>query len=552
MKKIISLLLAFCLLITAAVPALAVTTKNTPSYERIFFNTKKEFSNWLLERSEQDNNDFAKEIVNKGYFLSAKFDPEEFVFTNYSLIDEVFNQKNGIYNFEFVSKDTSDANIGNRKSFNFILSPVTDKNSDLESALKLSLPGWYNSIKDGTWGAKKGTYNGKELIYWDYIPIGSDGNINAYSSCAFLQSGYLVVIEALYDLREKPWSNEYLDLFEFEKVYLGNTFDKEMADVTADRKIDTSDALKVLQYSVGLLEKFPTHYFGNNIDGDVYPGGDVAVTHSESPKDVITKWLNGFKDRTKVLPAMFETYDLNGGGFPVITCKLPDYNGFSLSIYDFNYTAEYGEVEYRFFPPGDSFCKSYNITAIPSDRRSRRTIEEEAKFALPLYSDAERNGKILKKDFDGMETLYWDSDINTFNGCIIRKDGYIMSIYAEEKSTWSESILDIFDFEVISLSQMVQNIPISRKAGDVNRDNKIDSSDALRILQYSVGLVDKVLYEEPAPKPDDPDIDDWDGVTECIITCRVCNRDQWMRPRDGLPGGWIINDDMSYTCPDCK
>ena len=249
---------------------------------------------------------------------------------------------------------------------------------------------------------------------------------------------------------------------------------------------------------------------------------------------------------------MFETYDLNGGGFPVITCKLPDYNGFSLSIYDFNYTAEYGEVEYSFFPPGDSFCKSYNITAIPSDRRSRRTIEEEAKFALPLYSDAERNGKILKKDFDGMETLYWDSDINTFNGCIIRKDGYIMSIYAEEKSTWSESILDIFDFEVISLSQMVQNIPISRKAGDVNRDNIIDASDALRILQYSVGLVDKVLYEEPAPKPDDPDIDDWDGVTECIITCRVCNRDQWMRPRDGLPGGWIINDDMSYTCPDCK
>ena len=188
---------------------------------------------------------------------------------------------------------------------------------------------------------------------------------------------------------------------------------------------------------------------------------------------------------------MFETYDLNGGGFPVITCKLPDYNGFSLSIYDFNYTAEYGEVEYRFFPPGDSFCKSYNITAIPSDRRSRRTIEEEAKFALPLYSDAERNGKILKKDFDGMETLYWDSDINTFNGCIIRKDGYIMSIYAEEKSTWSESILDIFDFEVISLSQMVQNIPISRKAGDVNRDNKIDSSDALMILQHIVGIIDE-------------------------------------------------------------
>ena len=41
MKKIVSILLAFCLLITAAVPAFAVTTKNTPQNEALFFNTKK-------------------------------------------------------------------------------------------------------------------------------------------------------------------------------------------------------------------------------------------------------------------------------------------------------------------------------------------------------------------------------------------------------------------------------------------------------------------------------------------------------------------------------
>lgn len=548
MKKIISLLLAFCLLLTAAVPAFAVTTKTTQPDQTFNFKTKKDFSNWFIEN--RYTSAFAKEIIeNKGYYLSTNPSPDESDEPNdiYRLSSDTFDDINGYYHI-FLSPE----GIPNLPRITLCLALLPDGVNDLEYAFKTFTPGIYDQYKNAKTVLTEETYNGKEMICWIRESPIPDERPGDFLSCVFIDNGYLVVTTALYTKEDMTWTNEFLDYFELEKVYVGNTFDKEMADVTADRKIDTSDALKVLQYSVGLLEKFPTHYFGNNIDGDVYPGGDVAVTHSESPKDVITKWLNGFKDRTKVLPAMFETYDLNGGGFPVITCKLPDYNGFSLSIYDFNYTAEYGEVEYSFFPPGDSFCKSYNITAIPSDRRSRRTIEEEAKFALPLYSDAERNGKILKKDFDGMETLYWDSDINTFNGCIIRKDGYIMSIYAEEKSTWSESILDIFDFEVISLSQMVQNIPISRKAGDVNRDNKIDSSDALRILQYSVGLVDKVLYEEPAPKPDDPDIDDWDGVTECIITCRVCNRDQWMRPRDGLPGGWIINDDMSYTCPDCK
>lgn len=130
-------------------------------------------------------------------------------------------------------------------------------------------------------------------------------------------------------------------------------------------------------------------------------------------------------------------------------------------------------------------------------------------------------------------------------------------VYIVEKggvTSWSNDFLDIFEIDRMPMPEEAAYNLTTMDVGDVNRDNKIDASDALRILQYSVGIVDKVLCKEPEPKPEDPDtdIDDWDGVTECIITCRVCNRNQWMRPRDGLPGGWIINYDMSYTCPDCK
>lgn len=68
MKKIVSILLAFCLLITAAVPAFAVTTKNTPQNEALFFNTKKEFSKWIIDSGDKFSTKIEK---NLGYYLSA-------------------------------------------------------------------------------------------------------------------------------------------------------------------------------------------------------------------------------------------------------------------------------------------------------------------------------------------------------------------------------------------------------------------------------------------------------------------------------------------------
>ena len=167
------------------------------------------------------------------------------------------------------------------------------------------------------------------------------------------------------------------------------------------------------------------------------------------------------------------------------------------------------------------------------------------------YSDVVKFGELKPGNVDGIDYLYWDGvDDKLSPGFVFEKDGYFIYFKGENPE---QNIKD-FKIDLIPINENLKDKPIMQRYGDVNRDNKIDASDALRILQYSVGIVDKVLYKEPEPKPEDPDtdIDDWDGVTECIITCRVCNRNQWMRPRDGLPGGWIINDDMSYTCPDCK
>ena len=553
MKKIVSILLAFCLLITAAVPAFAVTTKNTPQYETFSFYTKKEFSNWLLEKSEQDNNDLAKEIVNKGYFLSAKTDSEELVFVDYLLTDNDLNNKNGTYNFVFTTNDTSDANAGNRKHFTFSLNPIADEISDLESALKLYLPIQYSLIKDGSLETKKETYKGKELIYWDYKPSKFDGDHSIFPACAFLQSGYFVVVCALYDLREKPWSNEYLDLFEFEKVYIGDEFEKKIADVSANRKIGIEDALLVLQYSIGMIRKFPTHSYNKNYSGCMAP--DRIAFYNEYGKKEVTNWFSDLAKEDS-LPVMFERLEENGG-FPYFSSSNELYKKYYFTFYNYDFTAEYPLIVCEYWDeinlyPFDTAHWSYLFTATFTDKNHDRDLESElASLYFSTYSDVMKYGEFKPGNVDGIDYLYWDGlDDKLSPGFVFEKDGYFIYFKGENPE---QNIKD-FKIDLIPINENLKDKPIMQRYGDVNRDNKIDASDALRILQYSVGIVDKVLYKEPEPKPEDPDtdIDDWDGVTECIITCRVCNRNQWMRPRDGLPGGWIINDDMSYTCPDCK
>lgn len=490
MKKIISILLAFCLLLTAAVPAFAVTTKNMPQYKTFSFYTKKEFSNWLLEKSEQDNNDLAKEIVNKGYFLSAKTDSEELVFVDYLLTDNDLNNKNGTYNFVFTTNDTSDANAGNRKHFTFSLNPIADEISDLESALKLYLPIQYSLIKDGSLETKKETYKGKDLIYWDYKPSKFDGDHSIFPACGFLQSGYFVVVCALYDLRDKPWTNEYLDLFELEKVYVGNAFEKKIADVSANRKIGTEDALLVLQYSIGMIRKFPTHSYNKNYSGCMAP--DRIAFYNEYGKKEVTNWFSDLaKDDS--LPVMFERFEENGG-FPYFSSSNELYKKYYFTFYNYDFTAEYPLIVCEYWDeinlyPFNTAHWSYLFTATFTDKNHDRDLESElASLYFSTYSDVMKYGEFKPGNVDGIDYLYWDGvDDKLSPGFVFEKDGYFIKFKGENPE---QNIKD-FKIDLIPINENLKDKPIMQRYGDVNRDNKIDSSDALMILQHIVGIIDE-------------------------------------------------------------
>ena len=91
------------------------------------------------------------------------------------------------------------------------------------------------------------TYNGKEMICWIRESPIPDERPGDFLSCVFIDNGYLVAPTALYTKEDMTWTNEFLDYFELEKVYVGNAFEKKIADVSANRKIGTEDALLVLQ-----------------------------------------------------------------------------------------------------------------------------------------------------------------------------------------------------------------------------------------------------------------------------------------------------------------
>ncbi len=537
MKKIVSILLAFCLLITAAVPAFAVTAKNTPSYERIFFNTKKEFSKWIIDSGDK----FSTKIErNLGYYLSANLIQDGSSPDSYCVPIEETHNEYGCYQFSIYPKIP--ANI-TKISFSMYMLPRLE--SDFAYAGFTSFAPTYEAIKNGEIVSSKETYKDKELICWSETAHISDENPGTLLHCIFVDSNYLVESTATYTDNEKPWTNEFLDLFELERVYLGTAFDKDdyAGRTTIIGTPDISDALTVLQYSVGLRDDVLTGY--------------CNVSHTQKNHGDLSMWVNSklvfYYD--PLLKTLAST-----GGLLYPKCKNDnyrfDYGGF-VHLKKDNLDAY---LIYCLLPYTNNTDDSLYIT-IKQCKSTATDLEscfyEERKTIWP---DVDSKFNLQKGSYNGKEILYWNSDDNGTSskdpsvGCFYKDNDMVYIVEKDGVTSWSNDFLDIFEIDRMPMPEEAAYNLSSMDVGDVNRDNKIDVSDALRILQYSVGIVDKVLYKEPEPKPEDPDtdIDDWDGVTECIITCRVCNRDQWMRPRDGLPGGWIINDDMSYTCPDCK
>ena len=261
--------------------------------------------------------------------------------------------------------------------------------------------------------------------------------------------------------------------------------DIKVADVGANKKVDVSDALLVLQYSVGKFRKFPIHDYYNNVDGCLVPEYETRDS-----KDDVLNWLDNFKEQAE-LPVIFEAAKENGG-FPLLSCNNPKYDKYRFEFYIYNQTAEYGEIQYDFSPSGKWGNEGIVATVVPADRRSDLNLESEFASAFAAdYEEITKYGELKKGDRNGTEYLYWDRvDKMFYAGCIIKTNNYVVKIKILEESIFSESILDMIDFELTPLSQELTEKPLMRRYGDVNNDGKINTEDALMILQYAVGKIE--------------------------------------------------------------
>ena len=261
--------------------------------------------------------------------------------------------------------------------------------------------------------------------------------------------------------------------------------DLKAADVSANKTIDVDDALLTLQYSVAKIRKFPTHDYYNNVDGCIVP--EYKTCNS---KDGVLAWINSLANQPEV-PVMIESANENGG-FPILTCNNPEYDKYRFESYLYNWSAEYGEIKYDFSPDTKWGSAGIFFSIVPEDKRVKRDLESEFSSAFSLnYKEVSSLGNLRSGNYNGIEYLCWDKvDRNFYAGCVFRKDHYVVKVGILEKASWSDSIFDMFNLELVPTIQRFKDKPIMQKAGDVNGDGKIDAEDALMILQYAVGKID--------------------------------------------------------------
>lgn len=258
--------------------------------------------------------------------------------------------------------------------------------------------------------------------------------------------------------------------------------DETIADVNDNGKIDTDDALQVLQYSVGISKIFTVQHHTYIVGDVIYAGYDF---NSENPQSDIDLW---FRDLAadKSLPTMFERFR-EDGGFPFFSSNNELYKNTYFNINYLNYSAEYPLFNGSYWDKIDHW--TYFFTATFASKNPDRELKSQ--FASTFYSthdDVMKYGEFKPGNVDGIDYLYWDGvDDKLSPGFVFEKDGYFIYFKGENPE---QNIKD-FKIDLIPINENLKDKPIMQRYGDVNNDKKIDSSDALMILQYIVGVIDK-------------------------------------------------------------
>lgn len=240
-KKFVSLLTAVLVAVSFIGNAFAVDDP------RLYLDSETEFINFIKSEESKQEYTLLSDFYERGFFPIPYDKTGTFSFTGGNVYISTLMKGPGVLSLSF--KEPKEYPF---QSFNLTIRTVEmSPGEKLEDLLKKEDEEYYSSVVQ-----RIEVYKGREIASWDI-----DEEKETVSTCVFTHGKYLIKITALGTLREEPWKNEYLDLFEFKHIELPGNISAESdlyyGDIDRDGRISPVDALFALQLSVGHIGKYP-------------------------------------------------------------------------------------------------------------------------------------------------------------------------------------------------------------------------------------------------------------------------------------------------------
>ena len=240
-KKFVSLLTAVLVAVSFIGNAFAVDDP------RLYFDSETEFINFIKSEESKQEYTLLSDFYERGFFPIPYDKTGTFSFTGGNVYISTLMKGPGVLSLSF--KEPKEYPL---QSFLLTIRTVEmSPEEKLEDLLKKEDEEYYSSVVQ-----RIEVYKGREIASWDI-----DEEKDTFSTCVFTHGKYLIKITALGTLREEPWKNEYLDLFEFKHIELPGNVSAESdlyyGDIDRDGRITPVDALFALQLSVPHFGKYP-------------------------------------------------------------------------------------------------------------------------------------------------------------------------------------------------------------------------------------------------------------------------------------------------------
>lgn len=222
----------------------------------------------------------------------------------------------------------------------------------------------------------------------------------------------------------------------------------------------------------------------NNICNSFSVPVDDPALYLDSEKEIIEFFQNA--ESRKKYPGLSAFYDR--GFYPIPYSKDGSFAIDSEKIYEkdiFEGGCGYATIDFR--EPHDYPFSRLGFSIWPIETKENDTLETVLQRDYKRFFLQVQNIEV----YNGREIAYWqrDQQKGTFTSCLFIYGKYMIVIEALgtlKNEPWSNEYFDLFDFKHIELPGNVST-ESNLFSGDVNRDGRINTTDALYTLQHTVG-----------------------------------------------------------------